>query len=200
MFRLRSMQAGSAGKKLQNRFRSHTVWDRPTAASVLDSIPTNQRNEKWLRLADAVQCAPTEPLKIVDSNDLKGSITDILTQANARRGQGLFREGVMQVWSGACAVSGIDCRELLIASHIKPWKHSTPKQKLDRLNGLLLSANLDALFDKGLITFGDDGAMQISSRVSRHHREALGLPQPLRFVPEGVDVYLKYHRENVFQL
>ncbi|MGE5471199.1 MAG: HNH endonuclease [Bacteroidota bacterium] len=185
--------------KLLSMFGSYTEWDLPTVGRVLDSIPRGHRTEKWARLVDAMQCAPTDPLDADDRPDGEEPITDVLTRANARRGQGQFRENLMKVWNGACAVSGIDCRELLIASHIKPWKKSTPKQKLDRLNGLLLSANLDALFDKGLITFDEDGNMHLSPRLDSRHREVLRLPQPLRFVPKGVDIYLRYHRDNVFQ-
>lgn len=185
--------------KLLGMFGSYTEWDLPTVGRVLDSIPPNQRTEKWVRLADAIQCAPTDILDADDRPDGEEPITDVLTRANARRGQGQFRENLMKLWNRACAVSGIDCRELLIASHIKPWKKSTSKQKIDRLNGLLLSANLDALFDKGLITFDDNGNMHLSPRLDGRHREVLGLPQPLRFVPKGVEVYLRYHRDNVFQ-
>jgi hypothetical protein len=185
--------------KLLQMFGSYTEWDLPTVGRVLDAIPPTQRNEKWVRLADAIQSAPTAPLDVEDRPNGEEPVTDVLTRANARRGQGQFRESLMQVWGSACAVSGIDCRELLIASHIKPWKKSTPKQKLDRLNGLLLSANLDALFDKGLITFDDGGGMKLSPRLDDRHSNALGLPQPLRFVPEGAEVYLKFHRDNVFQ-
>lgn len=185
--------------KLLSMFGSYSEWDLPTVGRVLDSIPEKLRTEKWARLADAMQCASTEPLDTDDRPDGKEPITDVLTQANARRGQGQFRENLMQVWNRACAVSGIDCPELLIASHIKPWNKSTPRQKIDRLNGLLLSANLDALFDKGLITFDDEGNMHLSPRLDDRHRKVLGLPHSLRFVPEGVDVYLRYHRDNVFQ-
>jgi hypothetical protein len=82
---------------------------------------------------------------------------------------------------------------------VRPWKRSNDRQRLDRHNGLLLSANLDALFDKGLITFNSNGNMQVSKRLDERHRQALDLPQPLRFVPKKLVAYLKYHEENVFQ-
>jgi hypothetical protein len=82
---------------------------------------------------------------------------------------------------------------------VKPWLKSNSKQRLDHHNGLLLSANLDALFDKGLITFDSSGQMQISKRLDARHRQALGLPKPLRFVPKELVPYLKYHEKEVFQ-
>lgn len=93
--------------KLLSMFGSYTEWDLPTVGRVLDSIPPNQRNEKWARLADAMQCAPTEPLDADDRPDGKEPITDVLTRANARRGQGQFRENLMQVWNGALNRPGV---------------------------------------------------------------------------------------------
>lgn len=118
---------------------------------------------------------------------------------NARRGQGQFREDLIRIWDGACSVTGLDCPAVLRASHIKPWSISTNKERLDPYNGLLLSANIDALFDKGLITFDGSGQMHISSHITDEHREMLGLPKPLRFVPKELGTYLAYHREDVFQ-
>jgi hypothetical protein len=185
--------------KLLGMFGSYTELDLPTVGRLLDAIPAGQRQEKWTRLTDAIQCAPTEPVAAEDMSDSSEPITSVLTRINARRGQGQFREDLMRVWGGACAVTGLECREVLRASHVKPWADSTAKQRLDRHNGLLLSANIDALFDKGLITFDDSGQMQISPRLEAKHREALGLPKPLRFAPKELAAYLTYHRDNVFQ-
>lgn len=185
--------------KLLGMFGTYTNLERSVAARFLDAIPLEQRGEKWQRLSDAIQCAPSEPISIEETENDDEPITSVLTYINARRGQGQFREDLIRVWGGACAVTGIDCRELLIASHIKPWTKSRPRQQLDENNGLLLSANLDALFDIGLISFGNDGKMMISPRLNKRHRTELGLPMPLRFLPEAVTPYLEYHRNHVFQ-
>jgi hypothetical protein len=68
----------------------------------MDAIPVGQRNEKWYRLIDAIQCAPSEPLPPEDITEGDEPITEVLTRINARRGQGKFREDLMQVW-GALA-------------------------------------------------------------------------------------------------
>jgi putative restriction endonuclease len=39
---------------------------------------------------------------------------------------------------------------MLRASHIKPWSDCSNRERLDPLNGLLLVAHIDALFDNGL--------------------------------------------------
>ena len=63
----------------------------------------------------------------------------------------------MKYWCGHCPLSGIDEPKLLRASHIKSWAESTDKERLSPYNGVLLSANLDAAFDSGLISFSNDG-------------------------------------------
>lgn len=77
----------------------------------------------------------------------------------ARVGQGQFRKDLFEVFGGVCPVTGISNPELLIASHIKPWKACTNSERVDSENGILLSAMLDQLFDRGLISFSDSGIM-----------------------------------------
>jgi hypothetical protein len=57
-------------------------------------------------------------------------------------------------------------RDVLRASHIKPWKKSSNDERLDPENGLLLLANIDILFEKGFVSFDDDGCMLVSKDLS----------------------------------
>ena len=92
---------------------------------------------------------------------------------------------------------------LLRASHIKPWRScETSNERLDGDNGLLLCPNVDHLFDRGYISFEDDGATLISSRVDAAEVERLGVvtAPPLNvglFQPRQA-AYLRFHRDNVF--
>jgi len=63
----------------------------------------------------------------------------------------------------------------LRASHIVPWAECTDAQRLDVHNGLLLSALWDAAFDRGLISFADDGTVLASPHLSQAARTALGV-------------------------
>ena len=82
----------------------------------------------------------------------------------------------MSYWGGCCAVTDVAEPRLLRASHIKPWaKCETDAERLDVYNGLLLAAHLDAAFDAGLISFGDDGVIVFSSQFSRADRDTLGI-------------------------
>lgn len=100
----------------------------------------------------------------------------------ARCGQGLFRSRVLQYWGGRCAVTGCALTGLLVASHIKPWAGSTNAERLDGFNGLLLTPNLDKLFDAGLIGFDEDGALLVSSSLASRDAELLGLSPGMRLI------------------
>ncbi len=70
-----------------------------------------------------------------------------------KAGQDVFRAALMDYWGGACVVTGIDLPAVLRASHAKPWAAcASDEERLDVFNGLLLVANLDALFDRGHIS------------------------------------------------
>jgi len=116
----------------------------------------------------------------------------------ARVGQGDFRNELLIYWDGTCPVAGVDHTGLLRASHIKPWSESTNTERLDPYNGLLLCAHIDALFDRHLITFEDDGCILISTAVSAENRERLGLRCDLK-IP-GLDTRhapsLAHHRRQ----
>lgn len=117
----------------------------------------------------------------------------------ARVGQGNFRQQLMRRWDSACAVSGCRISAMLRASHCKPWRDSDNGERLDPDNGLLLVANLDALFDAGWIAFDDAGAMLVTGSIPAAEQKALGLPAPLTRAPSvRLRRYLAYHRENVF--
>ena len=93
----------------------------------------------------------------------------------ARIGQGEFRDALLIYWRGTCPVAGVDYGAILRASHIKSWSESSNAERLDPFNGILLSAHIDALFDRHLITFEDDGRLRISTAVSVENRSRLGL-------------------------
>jgi hypothetical protein len=113
-----------------------------------------------------------------------------------RVGQDIFREALMSYWGGRCALTGITEPELLRASHIVPWAECGDEQRLDVHNGLLLSALWDAAFDKGLVSFADDGTPLVSPLLSDAARKALGLDaiQPIHGLRDGHRANLTVHR------
>ena len=98
---------------------------------------------------------------------------------DARLGQGRFRADLIERWNGACAVTRCRLRDILKASHIKPWKISNNRERLDPSNGLLLIANIDALFDSGLVTFDNNGRhARLELGICNREEEARAAPQP----------------------
>ncbi len=131
----------------------------------------------------------------------------------ARRGQGRFRKNV-EALERSCRLTGITNPTLLKASHIKPWRLcSTAAERLDGMNGFLLTPDADLLFDRGFISFSDDGEVLVSPRVEASDLRRLGFEQLTwsqlgvseapatwrteAFAPERCD-YLAYHRAQVF--
>jgi len=135
-----------------------------------------------------------------NENISKPDETEKNAVVRARQGQGKFREDLLKYWGNACAVTSVDSVRMLRASHIKPWKDSDNNDRLNPYNGLLLSPNLDALFDQGLITFGDDRKIGISARISDRNLKRLGVDRSmsLRKVDEEHKKFLAYHRGNIF--
>ncbi len=92
-----------------------------------------------------------------------------------RIGQDVFRDALMDYWGGRCPLTGITEPALLRASHIVPWAECDDARRLNIHNGLLLSALWDAAFDRGLVSFADDGTVLVSSQLSDNARKALGI-------------------------
>lgn len=127
--------------------------------------------------------------------NVPATVREALVQA--RVGQGEFRRKLLARWGNSCAVTGCNLKEVLRASHCKPWRASDNVERLNAANGLLLSANLDALFDRYLIAFEGDGRMLISDRISDDHRTLLSLGGRLRLAPtEEEQTFLRIHREE----
>jgi putative restriction endonuclease len=129
-------------------------------------------------------------------------VTEALAEVRRRVGQELYREALFDLWGGRCAATGLAIPELLRASHAKPWAHSSDAERLDAHNGLLLAVHVDALFDRGLVTFNDDGRGRLSHQLSAEAIDILGLSSNvphLRFVRPAHQPYLSYHREHVFR-
>lgn len=117
-----------------------------------------------------------------------------------RVGQSLFREGLMTLWGGKCAITGLDVPEMLRASHAKPWADSSDAERLDVFNGLLLAAHWDAAFDAGLVTLSVDGALVASPALRESSRAVLEFSPGMcvRLRPQH-HPYFQWHRDNVFR-
>lgn len=133
-----------------------------------------------------------------ESEDL---VREKLRMIKTRVGQSEYRKGLLEKFDAKCAITGITQTNVLVASHIKPWAVSDKSEKVDIENGLLLSANMDKLFDGGMITFKRDGYIDISPCISQNDREILGLNNDIKIElkdTSSMSKYMEYHREVVF--
>ncbi|MER8744526.1 HNH endonuclease [Mesorhizobium sp. M1004] len=149
--------------------------------------------------------------RIRDDLQLEDTVKTSVIQA--RRGQGKFRSNV-EAMERSCRLTGVTNPSLLIASHIKPWRLcASAQERLDGMNGLLLTPDADHLFDRGFISFEDSGQVLISQRVDKTDLRRLGFEQLVMqsfgfaeapavwrtstFTPPQ-QAYLAHHREDVF--
>lgn len=119
----------------------------------------------------------------------------------ARRGQGRFRANVQQI-EKHCRLTGVDRAEHLRASHILPWRDcSTNETRLDGENGLLLTPSVDHLFDRGFISFENDGRLLVSPVAHSESLRKMGIPDAgfrTGSLTAGQRSYLERHRDEVF--
>ena len=118
----------------------------------------------------------------------------------ARVGQGIYRKNVSNV-EKACRVTGTGDAKFLIASHIKPWAKSTNGERLDGNNGLMLAPHIDRLFDRGYISFEDDGELILSKQLPETVRLKWDVVQKIpRVAFSAAQIrYLNYHRDVLFR-
>lgn len=129
------------------------------------------------------------------------SDTERTAVITARRGQGQFRQNVAQI-EKRCRVTRVDRLVHLVASHSKPWRDcDSNEERLDGHNGLLLTPTIDHLFDRGFISFENDGRLLVSPVVHRESVRRMGIGDGTTnvgsFSTEQAR-YLEFHREQVF--
>ena len=153
---------------------------------------------------------------ITDSSDTYGQVDDLLVESirhsaeiedtekeqliTARKGQGKFRTNV-QKFEVRCRLTGVSDKRLLIASHIKPWRNCSDIERLDGENGLFLTPTVDALFDRGFISFTEVGDLLISPCIDKGIVKQLGIDADAchcgSFTTKQQE-YLSYHRKDIF--
>lgn len=171
-----------------------------------DLIPTirNGEGQKFIREAkergeyarksiETAQKLEEELQRIPDAGGEREAIVKV------RVNQGIFRDRLLLRYK-KCCLCGVSNEDLLIASHIKPWRDSEVDEKLDVDNGLLLCPDHDKLFDQGWISFDDDGKILITRQLDEVNRMYMNINPAIRFVPfDGNKKYLAYHRKHIFK-
>jgi putative restriction endonuclease len=116
-------------------------------------------------------------------------------------GQGLFKDRVARI-ERCCRLTFVDNPTHLVGSHIKPWREASNEERLHGANGLLLTPTADHLFDRGFISFDDNGEVLVSPVADTVSLRRMGLdlanpPPPLPFNSDQKH-FLAHHRKEIF--
>lgn len=190
------------------------------------------------RLPDFLLAEPTRHLPLLGQDEVNGEdveaaveprlrwlagrmggapdqVTERLLVAAARIGQHRFAVGVLSNFAHRCGFCGLrpgldlERRGLLVASHIKPWRVSTDRERLDVTNGVAACPTHDRAFDSGLLWVNGGHrvhaaqAVDIAARVDPGMAASFGRPPlgerlllPATAEPPG-PAYLAWHREHI---
>jgi putative restriction endonuclease len=185
-----------------------------------DFLHLEERGEFALLGQDELGLAELGVVRDEAAREAPGSIwtepeTERILLGAVRVGQHLFARSVLRNCGGKCVFCGLNpsafgAGRMLLAGHIKPWRHCTPRERLDPRNGLAACPAHDVAFDTGLITINEALHIDVSSRLSeaiqvdRLARQYYGRP-PLFDVlslPESADPpaarYIGWHRANIY--
>jgi len=123
-------------------------------------------------------------IKEVSNDELK----KVQRLINERNKQSQFRENIMTLYKGRCAITGIDIPEVLEASHIDPHAKSGINENN---NGILLRKDIHALFDNNLIRINPENfEILLSTRIQNNpvykelHGSILNLPISNKYLLE----------------
>ena len=126
-----------------------------------------------------------------------------------RVGQYFFRMAVLTSYRNRCCITGMEKPELLVASHIKPWKDSDEKtERTNPSNGLCLNSLHDKAFDRGFITIDNRYRIVMSSKLKDVRMDAetrdwfwsyegKEIILPEKFLPDKD--FIQYHNDVVFK-
>ena len=127
--------------------------------------------------------------------------TNKIAIIKARRGQGIFKQNVMEI-ERECRITKVSNPVHLIGSHIKPWRDSSNEERLDGENGLLLTPSIDHLFDRGFISFENNGDVLVSRVADEHSLTKMGVragdKANVGEFTHQQKQYLEFHRDLVF--
>jgi len=143
---------------------------------------------------DIIQ-AEIDKIKLVPSTEKQIQLT------KSRIGQGEYRRKLI-LDCPFCPITMVTDERILIASHIKPWRFSTNEERLDPLNGFMLTPTFDCLFDSGFLSFTDDKRTILSPHLSKMVYSKIGISDSkliTRLPILGREAYLDYHRKNILK-
>ena len=153
--------------------KNHNAWIQPTplseklATSVSVFLETLDARYPAIAQGDAAaettdpDPSEAEAFRIQiegKSYSVADSSATIKTRGSAQRA---FANAVKSNYEYRCAITGIETRDFLVASHIVPWSEDQ-SIRLDPSNGICLSLLMDRAFEKGHLLIEDDLTIRIN--------------------------------------
>ena len=137
------------------------------------------------------------------SPELQLAATATSQLVEVRTKQSLFKRRLLTV-EKECRLTHVADLRFLRASHIKPWSRcASGEERVDGNNGLLLSPTADHLFDRGWITFEDNGALVRSQQLPNDVVKRIGIDlaqgRKCGIFSALQKKYLDYHRNAIFE-
>lgn len=86
----------------------------------------------------------------------------VFAEQTVREGQGAFRLRLLSAYGGRCAITGEHSEPVLDAAHIQPYRG--PRSNHVQ-NGLVLTKEFHALFDRGHVSVTPDHKVRVSPRL-----------------------------------
>ena len=146
---------------------------------------------------------------------LDPDVSERAAMTMARIGQHRFARTVRLAYGHRCGFCGLNAHglegsRLLVASHIKPWRESSGRERWDPRNGIAACPTHDAAFDGGLLTVTDDGrihtARDLRTAAQRDRETAAALSATLRatLLPSDPEytpgsTYLRWHHASIWR-
>jgi putative restriction endonuclease len=173
-------------------------------------------NASWSDLAAESETIYTElagtadPIKSTSVESEKDIVfsgsTETVRQVKVRLGQQFFRKVILTSYRRQCCVCGMPIPELLVASHIIPWRDDE-NLRVNPYNGLCFCASHDKGFDRGLFTLGDRYEVVIGKTIRQYDSnpavvhyfklyEGYPITLPDKFIPD--QHFLEIHRNHHF--
>lgn len=152
---------------------NHNAWIQPAplsetmAASVSALLETLDARYPSTAQGDAAaETAEPDPSEVEAFQEqingknytVSDSSATIKTRGSAQRA---FANAVKSNYEHRCAITGIESKDFLIASHIVPWSDDQTI-RLDPSNGICLSLLMDRAFEKGHLLIEDDLTIRIN--------------------------------------
>jgi len=174
----------------------------------MDKAIYEEFRHDWGELS--VQAEQITGLDLFSADPINGAkrISDLTDHKKVTRERYFFRIAVLSAYEYRCCISGQTLPNMLVASHIKPYKACrSSNDRITPENGLCLNVFYDKAFDSGLITVDHDLTIRVSKKVDDYadaftekwliglRGESILLPE--RFRPQKE--FLEYHNKKVFK-